>query len=363
MVLPILAETALARTIEISAIPAPTFQEAERATRVSNWLSADGLTPVVDAAGNVRAQIREGNGRALAVCAHLDTVFGSEIPHGAEVVGDRLFGPSVGDNSVGIAALTLLHRALPVDLDMPLWIVATTGEEGLGNLAGARHLCNDEELALGQLIAVEGNYLGRVVRKGVGSVRWQIVIDGPGGHAWESSHAPSAVHEMARLATQLADLRLGSSARSSINVGVAQGGEAINARARRAEMWIDLRSDDQTVLDELSGAVRGIVESSSDELVTRLNEKGRRSAGSINYDHTLVKAALAGLASVGLEPKHPSASTDANAAYAAGIPAVTLGITTGSGEHTPQEWIDIPAIEDGMNALVATIKAVSREAA
>ena len=47
------------------------------------------------------------------------------------------------------------------------------------------------------MIAIEGNYLGRVVNTGVGSVRWRVRYTGPGGHAWERADAPSAVHAAA----------------------------------------------------------------------------------------------------------------------------------------------------------------------
>jgi acetylornithine deacetylase/succinyl-diaminopimelate desuccinylase-like protein len=48
--------------------------------------------------------------------------------------------------------------------------------------------------------------------------------------------------------------------------------------------------------------------------------------------------------------------TDANAAYAAGIPAVALGVTRGEGEHTPQEWIETAPVADGLGVLAETIR-------
>ncbi len=47
------------------------------------------------------------------------------------------------------------------------------------------------------MLAVEGNYLGRVSTVGVGSLRWRVRLTGPGGHAWEAADAPSAVHAAA----------------------------------------------------------------------------------------------------------------------------------------------------------------------
>jgi acetylornithine deacetylase/succinyl-diaminopimelate desuccinylase-like protein len=60
---------------------------------------------------------------------------------------------------------------------------------------------------------------------------------------------------------------------------------------------------------------------------------------------------------VEIEATSPSTSTDANAAHARGIPAIALGITTGSGEHTPEEWIAVEPIERGLRALAGTVEA------
>ncbi len=142
----------------------------------------------------------------MLLCAHLDTVFGPEVPHAVVRHGGRLSGPGVGDNTVAVCALSALDALLPARLRHPVWIVATTGEEGLGNLAGVRALLDDPPGPVRAVIALEGNYLGRVNVTGVGSTRWRVTVTGPGGHAWEEASQPSAVHEAARLITALAGL-------------------------------------------------------------------------------------------------------------------------------------------------------------
>jgi len=52
----------------------------------------------------------------------------------------------------------------------------------------------------------------------------------------------------------------------------------------------------------------------------------------------------------------PPTSTDANAAHARGIPAIAVGVTKGSGEHTPHEWIETGPIEIGVQTLARTIE-------
>ncbi len=82
---------------------------------------------------------------------------------------------------------------------------------------------------------------------------------------------------------------------------------------------------------------------------------GERPAGAIDPGHPLVTLAAAVLREAGITPVLTAASTDANAAYPLRIPAVTLGITTGGGTHTEQEWIDTDPVATGLATLAATI--------
>ena len=359
------ARAVLERTVELAAIPAPTFEEADRAAVVAGWWGADGLQVSIDPAGNVLARVRPGKGPATFVAAHLDTVFGRDIPHGTEQRDGRLYGVGVGDNTVAVASLSLLNRLLPRRLSRPVWIAATTGEEGLGNLAGALHLVGNPPAEMGALIALEGNYLGRVSTVGVGSVRRRVELEGPGGHAWEAADNPSAIHDLARVITGLERLpaRVGHRAPCSVNVGEVTGGEAINARARRAALTLDIRAADPGVLADLDNAAVSLVEGEiSPGMSVTFEELGRRPAGSIAATDPLVRAADAALIAAGMRPDHVEVSTDANAAYAAGIAAIAIGITSGAGEHTPGEWIETGPIGIGLAALVDTIVGYDREA-
>ncbi len=360
-----LAQLVLDRTIALSAIPAPTGHEQQRAEVVRDWWTADGLPGVaVGTAGNVRAQLRAGDPHqpAVLLCAHLDTVFGPEVGHGVVRHGGRLTGPGVGDNTIAVCALGALDALLPGDLRYPVWIVATTGEEGLGNLAGVRALLDDPPGPVRALIALEGNYLGRVNVTGVGSTRWRVTVTGPGGHAWEEAGQPSAVHEAARLITALAALAQpgpaqpdGTQPKTTVNVGLIEGGESVNSRAQRAEFLVDLRSGDPAALDALRAAARAVLDDPAVPLAVSVHAIGERPAGQLDPDHPLATLAARVLREAGITPRLTAASTDANAAYPRGIPALTLGITTGEGTHTEQEWIDIEPVPAGLAALATTI--------
>jgi tripeptide aminopeptidase len=358
-----LAELVLDRTVALSVIPAPTGHEEQRAQVVRDWWAADGLPGVaVGAAGNVRALLRAGDPRqpAVLLCAHLDTVFGPEVSHAVVRHGGRLTGPGVGDNTIAVCALSALDALLPDGLRHPVWVVATTGEEGLGNLAGVRALLEDPPGPVRAVIALEGNYLGRVNVTGVGSTRWRVRVTGPGGHAWEEASQPSAVHEAARLVTALAALAQPGTTqpgppKATVNVGLIEGGESVNSRAQRAEFLVDLRSGDPAALDTLRAAARAVLEDPAVPLGVSVHTIGERPAGQLDPGHPLASLAAQVLREAGIAPRLTAASTDANAAYPRGIPALTLGVTTGEGTHTEQEWIDVDPVATGLAALAATV--------
>jgi tripeptide aminopeptidase len=357
-----LSATVLDRTVELAEIPAPTGQEAARRDRVRSWWRRDGWADVrADDAGNLWARVRPGEQPAVILAAHLDTVFDGAVDHRVRRDGTLLRGPGVGDDSVGVAALSALGTLLAgAGGRTPVWLVATVGEEGLGNLRGITEVVRQDRVRLAAVVAIEGNYLGRIANVGVGSVRWQVTVSGPGGHAWEQANAPSAVHAAARMVAELAALsRRGSGSgkggKSSVNVGLFSGGEAVNARARRAAFLVDLRASRAAALGELEARARRVIAAPPADIAAGIEELGRRPAGELAASHPLAAAAAAALRAGGLATTHTAASTDANAAHAAGVPAIAIGVTTGGGEHTPDEWIDTEPLATGLACAASTI--------
>jgi tripeptide aminopeptidase len=363
------------RTVELAEIPAPTGLEAARQERVRTWWLEDGWADVrADEVGNLWARVRPGEGPAAVICAHLDTVFDDTVDHRVRRDGSLLRGPGVGDDSVGVAALSAVGALLAGAAGTaPVWIVATVGEEGLGNLLGIGEVIRQDRVPLAAVVAIEGNYLGRVATVGVGSVRWRVTVTGPGGHAWEQASAPSAVHAAAEMVTALAALPAvpparfrgapsGSLMGTAVNVGVFSGGEAVNARARQAVFLADLRATGAAALADLEERARRVVAAPGAEITVAVEELGRRPAGELAQTHPLARAAAGALRAAGLPAVFTAASTDANAAHAAGVPALAIGVTTGGGEHTPGEWIDTSQLGTGLRCAAATITGWERGA-
>ena len=74
--------------------------------------------------------------------------------------------------------------------------------------------------------------------------------------------------------------------------------------------------------------------------------------------HPLVAAVLRARRSVGLPDTTGDGSTDANAALAAGIPAVALGCCEGEDMHAPTERIRADSIAAGAGQLRAVLQEI-----
>ena len=360
------ADELLELCIDIQQIPAPTGAEAQRARWVADYMRLAGFAEVqMDAFDNVYARVAGAQrGPALLVSAHTDTVFpaSADLSIVREPSGARIFGPGLGDNSTGVAALLWLGKHLYAHQPaVDVWLVANTGEEGNGDLRGMRGAMDKLAGKLGASIVLEGMGLSRVVHRGLGSRRFRIEVSAPGGHSWSDFGAASAVHVLVQLAADLTRLKAPAQPRTTFNVGVIGGGTSINTIAQQASLELDLRSEDRGALNAIVAQATAIVERYTTArwqqagVTVRTTLIGDRPAGEIADDHPLVQAAFGSLAAVGIQPQANTrtSSTDANIPLSRSIPAVCIGVTDGGNAHRLDEWILPELLPRGLRHLLS----------
>jgi tripeptide aminopeptidase len=342
-------------TRRICEVPAPTGNEWERARLVASLCRGQGYMPEIDAVGNV--YIRRGkrkDGPVLMLLAHTDTVFPQTTPISVERQGNILRGPGIGDNSVNVAAMISALGVLDElerESDVDIVAVANVGEEGLGNLLGARVAVERYRQRLGAVIAIDGS-LGELVHVAVGSKRWRITVSGPGGHSYGDFGTPSAIHGLGRIIAAIAQLEVPQQPKTTLNVGLIEGGTSINTIAAHATALLDLRSMDIAALNQVADRVRRIIEQSAGpDLHTEIEILGERPAGMRSQADPLVQLAAEAITWLGMEPKYEASSTDANIPISLNIPAVCIGITQVERAHTLEEFLYVPPIGDGLAQL------------
>jgi tripeptide aminopeptidase len=356
--------------LAIQQIPAPTFYEQRRGVFVKEQFQAENLNEVSnDKLGDVYACLPgKGELSPLVISAHLDTVFPAQTKLDARREEERIYGPGIGDNSMGVAGLfgllwALRQRwgdepALPGDI----WFVANVGEEGLGDLCGMSAVVDrfgDRPLAY---LVLEGMALGQIYHRALGVQRYRISVRTRGGHSWVDYGAPSAIHELSALVTRLAALPVPQTPRSSLNVGVISGGTSINTIAPEATLELDLRSEGRDALASLIRQVETLTAAVNRAGVqATLEIIGQRPSGEIPATHPLVTLAQSTLEAQGIQPNLTIGSTDANIPLSRDLPAICVGLSTGYGAHTVNEYVNTEPVGQGLNFLIALIEGIFRE--
>ena len=367
------ADFGMQEQIELCEIPAPTFEEGVRAEDIVRRMKAYGLTDVtIDDIGNVIGfRPGKGNGPVLAIGAHMDTVF----PAGTDVTvrqeGNRYYGPSIGDNCSGLRALLQIIRSLnkaDIQTEGDIYFVATVGEEGLGDIRGSKHFVATHKID--GFLAIDNTEIGRILRGAVGSHRYRVTIEGPGGHSYGNfGEVGSAIHAMCIAGNMIAHLKTPSDPKTTFTIGTIKGGTSVNTIAPSCTVEIDMRSLDNDALLKIEAEIlacfdKAVAEENAIWDITDPAKQvkwkkegiGDRPAGMRPADCPVLQVSRSALEALGQKlTNYGVSSTDANAPVSMGIPATCL--SSGGIQykcHTIHEYFDKVDIHLGPQLLILT---------
>jgi acetylornithine deacetylase/succinyl-diaminopimelate desuccinylase-like protein len=367
--------------IALTEIPAPPFKEAARAKAFAQMLRQSGLTSVdIDAEGNVIGLRRgTGSGPLVAIAAHLDTVF----PEGTEIrvrrQGNRLAGPGIGDNSRSLAVLLGIVRAFDrgkIQTASDILFIGNVGEEGPGDLRGMRYLFQKGAYRdrIRMFISIDGAGRGAdIVTGALGSVRYNVIFRGPGGHSYGAFGLVNPAFALAKAMDKLSRIQVPSNPRTTFNVGVVGGGTSVNSIPSEVWMDVDLRSESPQELKRLSDEfLRQVRAAADEENLARSTSQGRievepkvigeRPSGATPSDTFLVQVAAEAIRRFGMPPSYSIGSTDSNIPISMNIPAITIDSGGFGGRaHALDEWIDVEktASVRGISLVMTTLLAAA----
>ncbi len=353
---------------ELVSIAAPPFGEARRAEWLAERFRELHLEEVeIDSEGNVLGCYRGTEAIAgqpgVLLSAHIDTVFPLHTPITPLVTENRLEAPGACDNGAGVAGILALAAALRscgIALPCDLLFAGNVGEEGEGDLRGMRFLYGRSPWRerIGANVILDGAGCEVAVTEALGSRRYLVSVQGPGGHSWTDAGTPNPIVVLSRAIAAMSELVLPVSPRTTWNVGTIEGGSSVNAIPERATARFDLRSleaeqilrlevllhravEDAVIAANLSAQNRSGRGKSPLTLQFEITRIGDRPAGSLAAGSPLLEAVLAVDRHLGIRTEQRVASTDANIPLSLGIPALSIGAGgDGGGIHTRSEWYD-----------------------
>jgi len=242
--------------LELAAIPSPSGEEEAVAGRVRAYLRDLGIETEEDEAGNLLARLpgtSEGTGEPIFLCAHLDTVppLGPIEPVVEDGVVTNGAATILGADDKAAVAVLLEATRLLLSEGRPhagVELLFTTREET--GLEGA--FAFDEsrlEARLGFVYDYSGA-VGEVVVAAPSGRAIDVVFTGRPAHAGiNPEDGRSAIAAAARA---ISDLRLGRiDEETTANVGLIEGGSALNVVPARCRLAAEARSRDERKLAEL----------------------------------------------------------------------------------------------------------------
>ena len=359
--------------LAIIRIPAPPFEEQKRAAWLCEEFSRIGLSNVhIDDEGNVMGEVpahevsTETSGQpCVMLSAHIDTIFPSGTPCEPVLDGPRIIAPGACDNAAGITALLALAAAFlncGLSPSCAILFAANVGEEGEGNLRGMRHIFERSPYRdrVAATIALDGAGTESVVAQALGSRRYRVTLNGPGGHSWADAGRPNPIMVLCRALAALGEAELPSTPRTTLNVGTICGGNAVNSVPESAWAQIDARSTDAEQLVRMEVLLHRAVEdavlaanpsSPQNSMQSRgqpcaplsfvIEKIGERPSATLPSGANILQSIRAVDRHLRLGTEMRIGSTDANVPLSLGREAISIGAGgAGGGIHTSSEWYD-----------------------
>lgn len=343
--------------ILLTEIPAPPFMEEKRGLQFKKMLEEAGADKVwIDEVGNVIA-LRKGKtgGRVVALDAHLDTVFPEGTDVTVKISGDTLKAPGIGDDTRGLAVVIAVLRALEkanVETAADVLLIGSVGEEGIGDLRGVKHLFEKGDLKIDSWISIDGGEIGRMVTGGLGSIRYKVTFNGPGGHSWGAFGLANPHHALGKaidIFSEAATRFTSTGPKVSYNVGRIGGGTSVNSIPFESWMEVDMRSVEPERLKEIDEIFNASMKKGLEEynkevkkgppLTMDMEVIGLRPSGVQKDELPVIQRSMAAAKYFGAEPSISPSSTNSNIPISLGIPSITIGRGgVGGGAHSLHEW-------------------------
>ncbi len=354
-------EMLLANLVMIGEIPAPTFKEQARIEFVKQRFVECGLEQVSsDTAGNGLGILRGRTGRhAILLHAHADTPFPETLPHTLNVEPERVVGPGVADNALGLAAIVTLPTILDnlgISLDNDLVFMASVRSLGRGNLEGLRAFLVTTQLPLLAGLSIEGVPLGRMDYVSQATVGAEITCRVDPEHPVEAGAIPA----LNQVITQLRAMELPAESQTRLVLGSIAGGTSYKSPALSATLRFQLRGDADPVVDGITEQIVAICDAVARSTGVRVEFDviARTRAGGLPDDHPLVVRTRHILEGLGIDPLPPTHSSAASVFLEQHIPSITLGVSYGAHRGEPSEYVEIAPMLKGLAQLIGVLQAI-----
>ena len=360
-----LREVLVANIVMFGEIPGPTFGEAQRIEFLQQRFAEDGLQNCsTDEVGNGLGILPglqpEKN---ILVVAHSDTVHPDTVDHTVTLQADSASGPGVADNSCGLAVLSLLPTLLEhlgIQLKSNLVLMGGVQSLGRGNLQGLRFFLANHTMPIRAGVCLEGVQLGRLSYCSIGMLRAEIICKVPDEYDWTRFGTTNAIITLNDVINRIIEIPLPRRPKTTIVMGSIEGGTSFNTIPTEARLRLEIRSEEADIVNRIAEEVQDIVAevSSHSDSAVHFDVIAKRDPGGVRFNHPLIRHSRHVLRTLGTEDRFAPSVSELAAFIDRGIPALTIGLTTGEHINEKGETIQITPLLTGVTQLVGILMAI-----
>lgn len=356
-------ERLVATFLELVAVDSPSGDEEAIATELERRFNALGVEASQDAHGNVLGR-RDGEGEAILLSAHMDTVEPGRgitpVFDGADIIrsdGTTILG---ADNKAGCAVILEVIASVIEDgaRARPIEVAISRGEEV--GLVGATHMDYSRISARVAIVIDSGGPPSSIQGSAPYSYGYKVEVHGRSAHAGlEPEKGIPAISIAAEAVLGLPQGRIDFE--TTGNVGRIRGGLVVNAVPDYCLIEGEMRSMEFEKVETLvSQAKSHLAEVRGRHPGARIEDKFALGYPGYKLEphDPAVKLLFPVLEALGMTPDpHPvGGGTDGNVFRGHGIASVVIG-RGGYNQHTKDEYLVIPEMVECARVVEAAVRA------
>lgn len=339
---------------------------------------ADILTPMFEQIGFtvVRHHIDDKAGPCLEITnkpgaeqydvmlsGHMDTVFpeGTVAQRPLTFDEEKIYGPGTSDMKSGIlSAWYALKQLTNEEKDKLAILVALNCDEEIGSMYSRPWVESMAKKSKRVLVCEASRVSGNLIRSRKGNAKYELVFKGVASHAGSAlQDGVSAIYELSHWSLAIKDL-VNLETGTTMNVGIIEGGLAVNVVPDYAKATVDLRFWNNQEAEAIDAKLREMAatpfEKGASVEVNRLAFKPSMQPTAATEEMIQLVSKKADELGIQHGWEDAGGGSDGNFTANVGTPTLDGFGPMGAGFHSDKEYLLIDSIKPRINLLVSVLK-------
>ncbi|MCL2792319.1 MAG: peptidase [Spirochaetaceae bacterium] len=363
-----LRETFLANVVMLSEIPATTFEEQERVNFLINRFSdSELINTSTDEYGNALGLIPGSDeNKNIVLTASIDSSVDTRLDHSVSVSSQKITGVAVGDNTIGLAALTMLQNILDkleIKLKSNLILVGASQSLGNGNLGGLKFFLSNVKQPIKAGICIEGKNLGDFSHRSMGMMKCEVIYNAQNIHKKPPTGRFGAIETLSEIISRMREIPIPNKPSTSICFSSIESGSKYDTEpSDDGILRFELRSESVEMVQTLKYEIQDLVSeiSANYGVDVKMNVVAQTKQGGIPFTHPIAANTREIMEAMNIKYSVVPSTSALSAFVDNNIPAITVALTNEAEKERNLTEAEIEPLSDGLKLLLALILSIDR---